>query len=210
MVGLSGGKDSVVTLDLCCQTFPRVEAYFMYLVPGLRCVETQIDYLERKYKVKVHRLPHWHLAELLKHSVYRPHAVQAATTRKLGLVDFENYLRETTEIEWFAYGHRMAHSLERRGMLTHLHGIDRKAHRTYPIYRWKTSEVFSYLRSKKIPLPPRLTTRENTNMSGIGLEPDSLEYLRDNYPDDYEKVLKIFPYSGAGLAKQEFYGKADK
>ena len=35
LVGVSGGKDSVVTLDLCARFFPHVVGFFMYLVKGL-------------------------------------------------------------------------------------------------------------------------------------------------------------------------------
>ncbi len=34
LVSYSGGKDSLVTLDLCTRTFKRVTAFFMYFVPG--------------------------------------------------------------------------------------------------------------------------------------------------------------------------------
>ena len=48
IVGFSGGKDSIVTLDLCFRYFKTVKPYFMYLVPGLDFQEKMLKRYEER------------------------------------------------------------------------------------------------------------------------------------------------------------------
>ena len=43
LVAFSGGKDSLVVMDMSLRSFSRVEAFFMYLVPGLESVELELE-----------------------------------------------------------------------------------------------------------------------------------------------------------------------
>lgn len=67
IVGFSGGKDSVVSLDLCARYFKRVEAYFMYYVPGLSFQERMLEWAENRYGISIYRLPHFELSQFLKY-----------------------------------------------------------------------------------------------------------------------------------------------
>jgi 3'-phosphoadenosine 5'-phosphosulfate sulfotransferase (PAPS reductase)/FAD synthetase len=203
LVGLSGGKDSLAVLDLCASIFPKVEAYYMYLVRDLRCVESGINYVARRYDVKVHKYPHWRLGQFMKYGVYMPHRATAAAWRDCRFIDIEAKAQEDSGIEWSALGHRMTDSLERRGMLNPLQGIDHKTRRVYPIWLWKTKAVFAYLRAKRIPLPPSLSA-EQRNMTSANLRVDTLIYMREHYPDDYEKMKEVFPYAEAQIKRREF------
>lgn len=214
LVGLSGGKDSLVTLDLCAEIFPRVEAWFMYLVDGLRVAESMIDYCERRYRrvvptFKVHRVPHWMLSHYFKHAIYRSHVTELSRMPAIKFIDIEHYVQDKSGILWNAMGHRMADSLERRGMLHKLAGIDEKAHRVYPLWQWSKRDVYAYLRAKRIPLPTRLDDRAQWNTSGIRLSPDTIRALKTKFPADYKKILEVFPYAEAVAARERFRGQVD-
>lgn len=204
IVGLSGGKDSLVTLDLAVREFgsANVSCFFMYLVKGLRCVETGIRWCERRYKVEVLRFPHWRLGLAYKYATYMPHRHGADEWRDMRQVDIEQAARAKTGHEWLAYGHRMADSIERVGMLSKISGFDLVGRRVYPLWRWNEAAVVSYLRARKIPMPPKLTILKRS-MTGVNFQEDTLLAIRERYPDDYARIVEVFPYLPAKLARFE-------
>jgi 3'-phosphoadenosine 5'-phosphosulfate sulfotransferase (PAPS reductase)/FAD synthetase len=206
LVGFSGGKDSLATLDLCVGTFgaSNVEAYFMYLVEGLRCVETLVDWAGRRYGVRIHKLPHFVLGNMYKHAVLMPHRPSVTGLRDTKMTDIEALARQRSGIEWLAYGHRMDESLERRGMLHKLSGINFDQKRVYPLWDWRKRDVYSYLGAKRLPIP---CSFGKEGMAGVDLGPDTLRYMRQHYPEDYAKVLRVFPFAEAQLKREDFYGQ---
>jgi phosphoadenosine phosphosulfate reductase len=204
LVGLSGGKDSLVTLDLCVREFgaSSVVCFFMYFVKGLRCVETTIRWVEQHYGVAVHYLPHWCLGLAYKYATYMPHRHGADGWRDMRMTDVEQVARQKTSVDWLAYGHRMCDSIERVGMLKKLGGIDRAVRRVYPLWKWNEAAVFAYLRQHRIPTPPRLTILRRSS-SGVSFEIDVLLAIKQRYPDDFDRILEVFPFAGAKLARHE-------
>lgn len=210
-VGLSGGKDSLTTLDLCVREFgaANVRCFFMYLVKDLRCVETTIRWCEKHYKIEVLRVPHWQLGRAYKYAVFMPHRTGADQMRDMKLTDVEQLVRAKTGVEWIAYGHRMADSIERVGMLSNNEGHDEAGRRVYPLWRWNEASVVAYLRARKIPPPPKITILKRA-MTGISFQEDVLLAIRDKFPDDFAKILEVFPYVEAKLARYEFQKKSWK
>lgn len=204
IIGLSGGKDSLVTLDLCVREFgaENVHAFFMYFVKGLRCVETILRWCERRYKIEVDYFPHWTLGLAYKYAIYMPHRTGTDQWRDMRQVDVENAARQKTGAEWLAMGHRMTDSIERVAMLKGIAGLDTVGRRVYPLWRWNEAAVMAYLRQNRIPLPPKLTILKRS-MSGVSFEEDTLLYIREHFPDDYAKIMKVFPYAAAKLARYE-------
>lgn len=205
LVGLSGGKDSLVTLDMCVKEFGKkhVQAYFMYFVKGLRCVESTIRYCERRYGIKVHYYPHWVLAQAYKYAKYMPHYAAAQQLRDIKVTDIELAARSASGIEWLAYGHRMTDSLERRAMLHSFSGCDQKSKRAYPLWQWNAKDVYAYLRTARIPLPSRLGFAKQKNTSGVELKADVLFFIKKNFPDDFQKIKTVFPYVDALIMRHE-------
>lgn len=201
MVGFSGGKDSIATLDVALQVFPRVEAFFMHLVPGLRCEEEMLSRIMRKYpRVKLHRLPHWDLSGYMRENVFgcNPRAVETA---KLDQAKLEDHLRRLTGIDWFAYGERAADGLVRNAKLKKIKGLAVKQRRVYPLWTWKERDVVGYLHAHKLPVPRKLGGRK---VSGaVAIHPQVLSWLKREYPDDFAKVLQHFPLAGAAVFRWE-------
>jgi len=209
IVGLSGGKDSLVTLDLACraagaEASERVLPFFMFLVRGLRCVEAGIEAAAARHRVRVVYFPHWildrHLAgaNLMPHPLWR---AQRQSRAPLGINDIERAARAKIGAEAFiAYGHRMDESLPRRGMLKGRAGYLEKERRVYPLWNWSSKDVFAYLRARRIPLPVQLGKGD---VSGVDLTLPAMSVLKEHYPDDYARVREVFPYVDALFVRAE-------
>ena len=205
VVGVSGGKDSIVTLDLCVKYFKKVEGYFLYFVEGLSFQDKYLGYLERRYGMAFHRLPHWRLSTMLKQAVYRPHTISALSVPKISVKDIEFSLSGLTGIDWFATGQKSLDSIDRNAMLKRCDGVDEKSKRIYPLTCWNNANVFNYLKLKKIPLPPDYTMFAfNKNASYGEMSGLCLKVIKDTYPEDYGKILTVFPFAEAAVKKYEF------
>jgi len=204
IVAFSGGKDSLAVMQLCADIFPRVEAFFCYFVKGLRCDEEQLQRAERRYGIKIRRLPHPALhGYLTAGSMVRKHK----TLRRIyGWNDVDAWVRSVFNMEWIANGMRMDESLQRRGMLKSRKGLYEEIKHVYPLWNWRARHVFAYLAAKRISVPGGFGTIDT---SGAGLHPDALVTIKREYPDDYEKIAKIFPFIDAQVSRAKWYPVAD-
>jgi phosphoadenosine phosphosulfate reductase len=199
IVAFSGGKDSLVVLDMCVRTFERVECFFMYLVPGLRVIEEQLRYAEERWKVKVHQYPHWVLGKLIKNGEFCPSHYRHDDLPDYKLHDIYALVMADLGIPLIATGAKRADSLWRRRMLK---SWGDRADCIYPCIGWSTFDVLSYLKAQKIPVPEG----SGCNASGIDLTTPELLYLYDHAPDDFAKLAQVFPYAPAVLWRREWYG----
>lgn len=200
-VSYSGGKDSIAVLDLCCQIFPKVSAWFQYIVEGLEVEEVNLRFAERRYGIEIIRLPSPALINMLRAGYYLPKPIEFR--RRWTFQDVIKTVRTQTGASLLAFGHRMDESLQRRGMLSEMEPYPEYSERLqklYPLARWNSKGVYSYLRGRKIPIPENLGRFDT---SGVSLGTDTLRILRDHYPDDYQKVLNVFPFADVKLKRAE-------
>jgi len=204
LVFLSGGKDSLVILDLAVWAGVRVECVFMYMVAGLRCVEEPVEAAMRRYpKVPLHKVPHWNLSRAL---AYGDMCVAHNDVRILRIGDIERAMRKKTGIDWVASGERSSDSFTRTQYVGKCKGWNQKSQHIFPVWNWKTEDIVTYLRARKIPLPPRYgdSSGDLHGTSGFSLQADSIRWLYRNHPDDYARVEKIFPKVGTVIARDRF------
>ena len=157
IVGVSCGKDATATLDLCCRHFgpENVAAYFQYIAPGLSFQDSYLAYLERRYPpLSIIRLPHWLLAQAYRTSTFREPTAAASACSPVRIRDVSAYLRKLTGIQWFATGEKACDSVERNAQIRNCQAIDPKRKRVYPIAFLSDGAVFSYLKARRIALPP--------------------------------------------------------
>lgn len=212
LVGVSGGKDSIVTLDLAVSVLgaSRVVPFFMRIVEGLECETGPVRRICARYGLEdaLITLPHWTLSRMYRDGVLRLYVDGAENIKRLRMADVEHWLREKTGIYWFAYGHRCVESIVRNAMLKRdgMNGCDWRGGHLYPIWDWKNADVFSYMRSKELPIPKPLGP-VGVNRNGFSLTPEFLMWLRDTWPEDYARVCKVFPLAPAQIARFEMHGR---
>ena len=204
LVGLSG-KDALCTLDLCIEHFGvgNVQAFTMVLVRDLECEWAHIRRVQGRYKgLEVHQVFHWKLAEHLRRGIYRDYSAEAAKAPVLKQKDIENDLRQKTGIAWVALGMRCSDSLVRNAYLkgpSCVNFVAPREKRFFPIASWKKRDVYGYLHAKKLPVPPILGG--GTVNGGVSLYGETLAWIEERHPDDFRKILEVFPYARAGVLK---------
>ena len=180
IVMFSTGKDSIVMADLLVKGYSgKKEFVFLYFVPGLEIKQRIIDYYEKRWKVKIHQQPHIR-------------ALSLKTGKKYKMADIERGLRSKFNISYIAQGVRRDDSMARRGMLANLpYGIDERNKKLYPIADFSTKDVMSYIKLNKLPLPIEYShgLKHDFSVPDINL----MIYLKNNFPNDYKKVIKEYP-----------------
>lgn len=200
IVAVSGGKDSVVTLDLCAQHFKHIEAFFMYYVKGLSFQERWLNYAEAKYGIKIMRLPHFEVSEWIHFGSFRQ---QQPETPVIKIQDIYAYVRQETGLHWIAAGERISDSIWRRAMIKQSGLIDHNRGRLYPIGGWSKAQIISYIKAH------RLRVSEESQTLGFSFRsfmPHDLLKIRTAYPEDYAKIVAQFPFVDANIKQLEFFG----
>lgn len=201
IVGFSGGKDSIVTLDLCFKYFKNVVPFFMYLVPDLEFQEKTLRWYENKYDTEIIRIPHFECSNFLKYGSF---TLADWNVDIVGINDTYAYLREKTGYHWIAAGERCADSIVRNAMIKKSGSIDYKRGRFYPLAYWKKNEVLQYIKQKKLYLS---SEQKKIGFSFRSLAGEELAVIKEHYPADFQKIKAVYPFCEAGIKRYENYGK---
>lgn len=219
IVGFSGGKDALATLALCCETFGagNVYVFWMYMVCGLTFQERFLSAIERRYTLPapILRIPHWALSRVFRSAEFRHQTQQSRSVKLVSMRDIDAYVRKQATIQagfpsnaWIATGEKACDSIERNAVIRKADGIDPARRRFWPIAWWNDAAVFNYLKSRQMPLPPEYRTggaagkRQYTKSFG-GLWYRDVVFVRDNYPEDWERVKRLFPLIESQLSRYE-------
>lgn len=200
VVLFSGGKDSVVTLDLCCKYFDEVQPVFMYLVKDLEFQERTIRWYEDKYGFKMLRIPHFMLSDFLRYGSFR---MLDLTVPIVSTKEVYDYIREETGIYWISGGERISDSIIRRAMIKNSSSIDFNRGRFYPIAYWQKKHVMSYIKQNRLPMSLENRALGFSFRSLFGSE---LKTIKEKFPDDFQKIKDDFPLVEASIKWEEHYG----
>jgi len=206
IVFCSLGKDSIVTLDLLYPKFDRIVCVFMYFVKGLRHIDGWIRWVKKKYpKVEFMEIPHWNLTYILRGGMY---SVEQPKIRLLKLSDVVDAVRKKTELEYCFLGMKKADGMNRNLMLKTYESKNYINNgMAYPLADWTQKDVLAYMKQHGLPEPVRYSLKAS---SGVGFNPDCMLWLREHFPDDLERIYKVFPMSERVLFEYDNKQKVEK
>lgn len=197
IVAYSGGKDSLVALDLAVRNFPTVVPVLFHFVPGLSLDQRACDFVRDRYGLTVHCHQAYSLYECLMAGqfCFKP---KVKGYKKIKVTETLVYamLRQEYESPFVLTGCRRTDSWQRRQMIDA--GTMPGDH---PIAWWTKYNVLAYLRRANIPLPPS----HKGATTGIGITARSLLWLHDDYPEDFAKVESYFPFIRAVVKRRDWY-----
>lgn len=190
LVFCSLGKDSLALLDLVYPKFDKIVCVFMHFVKDLEHINRFINWVKVRYpKVIFEQVPHWNLTYILRSGMY---CVPNPKVRLLKLADIDKAMRLKFGIPFAFYGMKKADSLNRRLMLNTYENGENKG-KVYPLTDWTNKDVLAYMRMKQLPQPVRYSKNAS---GGIGFNLECFLWMRENCPQDLQKILKAFPMSG--------------
>lgn len=199
-IGISFGKDSLTVLDLCSKIFPKIYGYYLFRVRDLELIETWRQWVKNRYGVDVMMIPHFDLSRCYRNGVLRAHTDKAVSVPKITMKDVEEYFKNEKMVDWIAYGWRRNDSFSRAVIMKQTGGYDEKSQRVFPLRAFKRSDVINYLKDNNIPEPPALGRKEQ---GGLDFHPEAIRTLKEQYPEDYQKWIVDFPFSGLQLIESQ-------
>ncbi len=202
IVSFSGGKDSVVVLDLCHRYFKTVHAFFMYQVKGLSFQERVLKYYEKKYGIEIMRVPHFELSAFLRFGYFR---APDYDVNIVSVADIYSYVRGKTAAEWIAGGEKINDSIWRRAVIKKSGSIDSKRRRVYPLSYWNKKQIEAYVKQNKLKYSIESEFLKRGSSFG-DFSPYSMAIVKRHFPKDYETILKWFPLIEASVKKYEIHG----
>ena len=194
------GKDSLVVLDLIYPKFKRVVCVFMYFVKGLEHVDMYARYIQARYpNIEFVEVPHWNLTYILRGGMY---CVPDSSVKLLKLADIVNTLRIKYNIDYCFLGMKKADGMNRRLMLNgYTESCYENKGLVYPLAEWTQKDVLAYMKMHRLPEPVRYSKNAS---SGVGFNLDCFLWLRENYPQDLEKIYEAFPLSRRILYEYDY------
>lgn len=188
----SGGKDSIVLLDLMAPHFEKIVCVFMYFVKNLRHVQPYLDHAAKYPNVEVVQVPHFMLSAIYNVGRY---CVPDPRIKPIQLKHIDKRVRKMTGIDWTFYGWKQADNMTRRIVLRNYdqQAICVSTQKVYPLSLWKKADVLAYIAHHRLPMPVDYGSKKAS--VGVQFDAEVFAWLRQKYPDDLQRIYDVFPAS---------------
>lgn len=188
----SAGKDSIALLDLMAKEFDEVVCVFMYFVKDLEHIDKYIRFSKSRYNnVRFEQVPHWILSQIHNTGLY----CVPQKTRLIKLSTVIQAMKLKTGIDYVFLGEKQADNMSRRIKLRQYEEeAISNTKNIYPLTKWRDGDVLTYIQKNRLPKPINYGKKKNRPV-GVIFDTEVYVWLRENYPQDLQKLLKAYPLS---------------
>lgn len=193
----STGKDSIVCMHLLYKYQIKFSAVYLYFIPDISFRNSIIEYYEDRFNIKIYQYPQTDISK-----VFANNSMTSINKKikKLKQSDIEQFIRKKFDIPFLCYGYKKCDSLSRRGILNTFDGIDNRNKKFYPLADWNNKDVLNYLKQNKLPLP----IDYSYGFRDVNIyEGESLQWIYNNFPNDYKKIQTVYPFIDADRIRNE-------
>jgi 3'-phosphoadenosine 5'-phosphosulfate sulfotransferase (PAPS reductase)/FAD synthetase len=200
LIGLSGGKDSLVLCELVKMAeITNVQYFNMEFLPNLQIQYDLLEYACQRFNIpyeQIIKVPSEHFIACMRTCSYTWYSDKA-------MKDFPN-LSRTKVFQSVARqykgtvvtGVKKCDSLMMQRMVNGNKGIC-----IYPLADWNLEEVLTFMKLRQIKIPDLL----KKGVRGIGLDDSSIMYIYENYKEDFNKIEKVFPFVKSIILKYKYF-----
>jgi len=193
----ASGKDSIALCDILSKNFRKVLCVFMYIVKDLNYENGFIEWATNRYKnIEFIKVPHFCLSSWIRNGYL---GIKKQKIKNYTLSGIDRLIRNKHKLDFSVYGSKKVDGLQRRIMLnTYKDGISYNTRKAYPLMDMKNKEVLYYIKDNYLIEPFKYCNEKPSSGCDIS-DPRYLYCVRDKYPNDYNKILNIFPLCEAIL-----------
>jgi Phosphoadenosine phosphosulfate reductase family len=145
------------------------------------------------------------LASALAAGLFRDPSHRLEKIPDIRLTDIYHWAMEDTKIKRILTGMKRTDTLWRRRTIANFRAGDLKDVLVFPIAEWTKFVVLSYMNAHNLPVP----AAHKAQTTRVTLTNRSIRWLHDTYPDDFAKLLKVFPYGEAVVKRRSRHIRAE-
>lgn len=216
-MSFSGGKDSLSSFLRIYETglFSNYVLYYYYMIPDFSWTEEYFNYFEKKFGVRIIRVPNPILYKLWNNIAYQPplriRAMQDVVDQKGGLwlnyslTELMTYVRvceELPETTYCSVGVRSQDSMMRRMVIKKYGLINDNTKKWFPLHDFSLRDIVDILKKHDVYLP------EDYDLFGLSFDGFDYRFLKPVSvfkPEDFKKIEEFYPMVSLKIVQMEKY-----
>lgn len=206
LVALSGGKDSLVVLDLAMKVYGKKNLRYFNLefLPGMKANEEMLEYPMKRFGItEIQRYPHEAFLRAYSSGAFSWESDKKDKLPKIGRNEMYDMIARVNKVNTIITGLKR---IDQFTVSLQIKWGGVYAGVVMPIFQWSTPDVLDYLKGNKIEIP----LSYEMGYRGIGLSYECLKHFENYYPEDLAKMERYFPFCRAIIYRKEKLGVQTK